>query len=256
MNATQILLIAALLSAGCADSRRPQPSDEMTSSFIQEFEKKYAGFRVAPELLPTPNLRIMNNLRKAPLWKNGSAEISLHLGERTRSGSGRFRTSSRYELRGSSGVLLSSAESVLDSKDLDAPDLQPSVQIAFDPASRKLLIVEEHSWSVDRIILMSLDGNQDTVRYVNIPTRESLEPFHHHEIVAFTDGKVFIKQDGAAFAFPLNALLADADLEYSIGAVIPQNDGQHGEAEPPLLAALSSTPSETNLHSAFNANPR
>ena len=82
--------------------------------------------------------------------------IAPHIiGERTRNGAGRFRTSSRYDLRDKSGSLLGTAESVLAQADFNEPDLSPSVQIAFDPVSRNLLVTEEHngacSWALGKI---------------------------------------------------------------------------------------------------------
>lgn len=224
MRFPHVLIVVMLLVPGCAAPKRiPLVAPDMNASFIRDFERKYAGYRISSEHLPASNLKKIADPRKAPLWENSSAKLSLHLGNRTGSENGRFRTSSRYELRGASGALLGSAESVLASADLKNSDLEPSVRIAFDPTSRKLLVVEEHSWSVQRIILLSIDDGGEPVRYVRIPTRQSWDPVGHYKIVAFLDGKIFVEQDNATFAFPLDVLKRDAELEYSIGRISSQN---------------------------------
>ena len=222
-----VLIVVMLLVSGCAAPKRtPLVAPDRNAPFIQDFERKYADYRIAPERLPASNLKKVSDLKKVTLWKNSSVKLALHLGERTGSGSGRFRTSSRYELRSASGALLGSAESVLVDADLKDSNSEPSVQIAFDPTSRKLLVVEEHSWSVQRIILLSIDDGGEPVRYVRMPTRQSWDPVGHYKIVAFLEGKIFVEQDNATFAFPLGALESDAELEYSIGRISSQNPEQ------------------------------
>ncbi|MFD2158774.1 hypothetical protein ACFSW8_07690 [Rubritalea tangerina] len=202
----------------------------MTASFIQEFEQKYAAYQITPESLPKPNLTVVTKLKKSPIWKIPSAELALHLGDRYSEGNNRYRTFSRYELRGSSGAVLSGGESVLASADLKNPELQPSVRISYDPTSRKLLIVEEHSWSVQRILILNMNGRQEPAHYLRVPSRRSLEPIDHYEIVAFSRGKLYITQDGAAFAFPLDVIRTYSDLDYSIGSTTPINPTQKGVA--------------------------
>ena len=212
-------LAAAFLSIGCAGPKHSPPTEETTASFIRDYERKYASYRIAPDQVPASNLQKVANLRSPQLWKNASAELKLPLGERTKNDRGRFRTSSRYELRDRSGSLLGSAESVLAREHLNEPDLSPQVRVAFDPASQKVLVVEAHSWSVERIFFLSLDGKGQEARYARIPTRQAIDPVPHYEIVAFADGKLFIKQDGAYYAFPVEALPLETGLDYSIGAV-------------------------------------
>lgn len=228
----------------------------MTASFIQEFEQKHAAYRVTPESLPTPNLTKVPDLRKSPIWTTSSATLVLHPGERTREGSGRFRTTSRYELHGTSGALLSSGESVLASADLKDPDLQPSIRIAFDQTSRRILVVEEHSWSVERILVLAMDGRQEPARYVRIPSRRSLEPFDHYEIVAFSGGRLYIKQDGAAFAFPLDALQPYTDLDYSIGVTTPIYEDQQVVTTKGLPAASHRPDDGSTLDRGYQAPTR
>jgi len=213
-----VLIVALVLLAGCAAPERTSlVAPDVNAPFIRDFERKYAGYRIFSEHLPPSNLKRVADLTKAPLWRNSSAKLALHLGKRTGSENGRFRTSSRYELRSASDILLGTAESVLASTDLKDANLEPSVRVAFDPISRKLLVIEEHSWSVRRIILLSVGDRIEPARYVKIPTRQSPDPVTHYEIVAFMDGKIFIKQDDAVFAFPVDSLQIDAELEYSIG---------------------------------------
>lgn len=223
-------LAAAFLSIGCAGPRHSPPTEETTASFIRDYEQKYAAYRIAPDQVPASNLQKVVNLRSPQLWKNASAELTLHPGKRTKNDSGRFRTSSRYELRDRSGNLLGTAESVLAREDLGEPDLSPQVRVAFDPTSRKVLVVEEHSWSVERIFFLSLDGKGQEARYARIPTRQAIDPVPHYEIVAFADGMLFIKQDGSYYAFPVEALPAETKLDYSIGAMPPSKPSEQAIA--------------------------
>lgn len=213
------VVAAAFLIIGCAGPKQSPSADEMTASFIRDYEQKYAKQRITPEQVPATNVQKVTNLRSPQLWKNSSAELTLRPGERTKNDSGRYRTSSRYELRDRSGALLGSAESVLAREDLTASDLSPEIRVAYDSASRKVLVIEEHSWSVERVIVFSEDGKGQEARYARIPTRQAIDPVPHYAIVAFAEGKVFVQQDGAYYAFPVEALPAETELDYSIGAV-------------------------------------
>jgi hypothetical protein len=214
-------LIAALLFAGCVsndsgDGNTPSIAEE---SFIRSFETQHLRHLVSSEELPPTDWKILPEIPKnAVIWKDDRFSLSLSLSNRfATQTSGRYRSNSRYHLNRNDGLKLSAAESVLATEDWNVRDEKGNIRIEIDHKRQLLLIVEEKGWSVQRLIVFTLEPRESEPLYLRPRVRESLHPPRNHEIIGIEDGKLYIQQDGKVYAFPIENLETESDLSYSIG---------------------------------------
>ena len=190
---------------------------EREQQFVEEFQSKFRKYHVATDATPVFHWHTVRRLPRAgSIWSDESLTLRLNLGERIGEvQAGLYRTGSRYELSDKSGAVLSTVESVFAVEDLDTLDY--TVRIAKDEESNHLLLIEDHSWSVQRIILFNLSSPSQTPQYLRVPSRASFAPVPHYEIIGFREGRLFLQQDGTVFALPVEILETTQDPVYGIG---------------------------------------
>jgi hypothetical protein len=153
------------------------------------------------------------------LWYQDGFAMTLDLGTRRRvSSMHMFRTSSKYLLSGADHLMW--AESVLAQTDVthDGSDLNPSIRLFHDPLTRSFLVHEEHSWSVDRVILFQVDHPKTKVRYLRIPRLPGgLPHLREYRIEGIHDGTLYIEKAGVIHALPIESLADEEALAYGFG---------------------------------------
>jgi hypothetical protein len=160
--------------------------------------------------------------RRQTLLRTAGLELELKLGKDIPApeNSGIWRTTSRYTLKNAAGRMLVEAESLQAMADYDDP--AAGISVFPDAAARTLLIMEHRHGSLPRYILFTASaGDAATVRCVEVPLREEADYSLMHlalpNILGIRDGKVFLREDGATYAFPLDGLEEVTKLEFSIG---------------------------------------
>ena len=223
MRLSYLMVLVGITCSSCGEMSEAPPSleanspSEVTDFFVREYREKHKEHLVPKGSVPRTNLVTVKNIWSSPIWNRGQITLSLNLGRRTPLGEGRFRTTSRYRIYSEVGDVNSEAESILATEDRETSDLSPSVQVAFDEHTKNLFVLERHSWSAERMLIMSSEGAGVMVRYIRIPQRRSLEPFQHYQVLAFHNGRVYFELDGEFFGFPLDALISETELTYTIG---------------------------------------
>ncbi|HWB04775.1 MAG TPA: hypothetical protein VG796_17230 [Verrucomicrobiales bacterium] len=184
---------------------------------IEKFRKEFGAFEVGAGYVPDFAWREIKRLSKRmPLLTENGMNLTLDLGKRyTVKESGRYRTTSRYQLTDSKGRRRAEAESLIDVSNIGSKDLPDSLSVLYDTGTRSFFVAEDYTWSNRRFILMESTG---PVKYLMLPEREAMPPhLRHSYIKGFKDGLVYFETEGRTYAMPIAQLKEESTLEFSIG---------------------------------------
>lgn len=198
--------------------------EEANHQNAEIFRKENAAFRVpsngAGDFART-TLTVLQ--RRQTLVRTAGLQLELNLGTETHTApesTNGYRTSSRYILKSAAGRKFAEAESILAAD--KGYEVSSGVSIFSDPVERTLLLMEHRQCSMPRYIVFTAQPETvGTVRYVEIPLRveASYSPMHLSlpSILGIRDGKVYVREDGQVYAFPLSSLKEVTSLEFTVG---------------------------------------
>lgn len=213
-------MLVAFADTACTSIEQGSSYSNSEQSCIDEFRAEYRWYEIPHEGLPDLPRRLLDSIKPTQeVWRDAQRRLSLTLGPREAANAPRrFRTGSRYVLSNGGGAPHEVAESVLALEDVGS-DLGPAIRIEVfsDPETQALLIVEEHSWSVNRLIVVTPELPSAPATLIRIPERRGESPIRHYEVSGFRGGAVYVRQDGRNYRFPVRTLKQERDLSYSIG---------------------------------------
>jgi hypothetical protein len=200
----------------------PLNLDDTNRRNAEIFRRQNAAFVVPPESAgPFDKVATLTKFqRRHTLLRAAGLELGLQLGKLVEtSRAGVWRTTSRYVLSTTAGRKLAEAESLLTGDD----GLSDSgVSVFPDVAAKMVLFMEHRHGAPPRYIVLDAKSRTEAaVHYVEVPLREqaSFSPMHFSlpNILGIRDGKVFLREDGQTYAFPIGGLKEGTSLQFPIG---------------------------------------
>lgn len=211
--------LALLTATACTTSSPPTPEDEAATD-ADDWDAHRARFAANEvEVADLPRFDRYSVRISSPdpvVVRHGWFELTLLLGDRLElEQAGRYRSTSRYRLTTWDGAL--EAESVLARQDAEGLEEPARVHVCHDQRTGEVLLVEDHSWSLQRFILMHPAPGGARVSYVELPFLRPVPPHRVPEILGIRDGLLYARQDEVLYVYPLRELRDVDDLTYGIG---------------------------------------
>jgi len=197
-------VLAAMLVGACSTSRQPE----------------FPYQAISRDQLPHLARRSFDHLPADPILSRGPTfTITLKLGIRRQDPATRmYRTGSKYVITSADHLMW--AESVFAQADRSdtGSDFNPSIDLFHDPDTGNWLIHEEHSWSIDRVILFQTGADGNRVRYLRIPRLPGgLPHLREYRIQGMHRGTLYIEKTGIIYTLPIESLSDERTLEYGFG---------------------------------------